>query len=209
MHIHGAWVPISRGQAMAWSRESLDQGSGISAQMAARLDHELVHAFAIMPRDRAGADVADFARSAQLGDADLLLGRFLRSLSATSDSFLVVDDDLARRGDPGLDDVSYIDDRVIRWSDLQSAPDRLTRLLRTGASGYPLNAFVCGAQGGHAFRPPSGPLSESDVELLVSEARVVIHSIYDAESFLILVIDHELKELLETHTHAADSAPES
>ncbi|WDM41844.1 hypothetical protein KV395_00545 [Microbacterium luteolum] len=175
--------------------------------MAGRLDPDRVHAYAILPRDRAGIEVADFARSVGVSDADRVLGKILQALSAISDGILVVDDDLARRGDPGLDDVSFVDDRVIRWLDLRSAPDELTRLIRIGASGYPLNAFICDNSSGEAFRPSARSLSESEVDLLAGEVRLVIHSIFDAESFLLLAIDDGIEELLESITSSVDPPP--
>ncbi|WP_223622727.1 hypothetical protein [Microbacterium sp. EST19A] len=204
MNVYGSWAPIPRDKGVNWSRESLDLGSRFSRQVAARFEGEQVRAYAILPRDRESIDVADFSHSAQIGEADLLLGRFLQSLAAAFDGILVVDDDLARRGDPRLEGVSYVDDRVIRWVDLQSAPGDLTRLVRTGASGYPLNAFVCANTGGHAFHPPAGPLSEPDVVLLAGEVRMVIHSIFDTESFLLLVIDDEVNAVLESFAYASE-----
>ncbi|WEK61155.1 MAG: hypothetical protein P0Y60_17920 [Candidatus Microbacterium colombiense] len=144
--------------------------------------------------------MSKFSQSARIGGADRFLGRVLRELSTRADGILVVDDDLARRGDPGLDRASFIDDRVIRWGDLHSEPRDLTGLIRTGASGYPLNAFVCGSGDRQAFRPPVGPLSESEVALLARQVQVVIHSIYDAESFLLLAIDDKADSLLASLT---------
>ncbi|WP_435749017.1 hypothetical protein [Microbacterium sp. PMB16] len=159
-----------------------------------------MHAYAIVPQGQAGIESADFLQSARLGDADYLLGTFLRGISAFFVGILVVDDDLARRGDPGLDDASFVQDRVIRWSDLRSAPEDLMLLIRRGASGYPLNAFICGGEGSEPFYPQSGELRESEVNLIASEVRVIIHSIYDAESFLILVFDDRLNAFLKSLT---------
>jgi len=40
--------------------------------------------------------------------------------------------------------------------------------------------------------------------LLASEVRLVIHSIFDAESFLLLAIDDGIEELLESITSSVD-----
>lgn len=185
----GTLVAIPRDRALSWSRDCLAQGSRVSRQVAERIDREYVNAYAIVPQDRASLDIGDLSISARIGDGARVLEGVLHRLSAVFDGILAVDDDLARRGDPGLDDVSFVDDRVVRWIDLHSAPDDLTRLIRIGASGYPLNALVCGDTDGEAFRPAAGPLSDTDAVLLASQVRVVVHSIYDAESFLLLVID--------------------
>ncbi|NJI58284.1 hypothetical protein HCX50_02445 [Microbacterium oxydans] len=143
-------------------------------------------------------EASPFSQSARLGDADSVLRRIFRGLPAVSDGILIVDDDLSRRGDAGLDGVSFVDDRVIRWEGLQSPPEDLTRLIRRGASGYPLNAFTSGNRQGHTLRPSVGSLSDSDVLLLASEVQVVIHSVYDAESFLLLVLDEEVNAFLDS-----------
>lgn len=196
MHVHGTLASVPRALGLDWSTESLDQGSRVSRRVLSRLDREALHAYAIVPEGRVSLEASPFSQSARLGDADSVLPRIFRGLPAVSDGILIVDDDLSRRGDPGLDGVSFVDDRVIRWEGLQSPSQDLTRLIRRGASGYPLNAFISGNRQGQTLRPSVGSLSDSDVLLLASEVQVVIHSIYDAESFLLLVLDEEVNAFL-------------
>ncbi|WP_292761994.1 hypothetical protein [Microbacterium sp. UBA3486] len=199
MHVHGRLVSIPVKQALDWSKESLDQGSHLARQAAGALDREPIRAYAILPQDGAAAPLSEFSQSARIGDADRILGETLTRLSELA-GILVVDDDLARRGDPGLDDASFVDDRVIRWLDIGSASNELTHLIRIGASGYPLNAFICHSEGGRAAGLSAGPLSRPDVLRLVSEVRVIIHSIFDAESFLFVVIDDGYNSIFESLT---------
>lgn len=200
MYVHGTLSPISKSRGIDWSRESLDQGSPLSIQVLKTLESADVQAYAILPQGEAGMSLDDFKSSARIGDANLVLKTILSELSSRLVGVLIVDDDLARRGDPGLDDASFVGDRVVRWADLHSPPEGLTRLIRRGASGYPLNAFVCESEYGHSVKIASGTLSEQRVASLANGVRLVIHSIFDAESFLILVFDDRLKDFLDSFT---------
>ncbi len=52
-------------------------------------------------------------------DADVVLDRVVDALALTGATTLVVEDDLARRGDPGLyGQVAFVRGRVLRWADL-------------------------------------------------------------------------------------------
>lgn len=199
MHVQGSLVSIPGKQVLDWSKESLDQGSPLAQQAAGALDRENIRAYAIVPRDGAVAPVPEFSRSPRIGNADRILGETLTRLSVLT-GMLVVDDDLARCGDPGLDGASFVDDRVIRWVDIRSTSNELTRLIRIGASGHPLNAFICQSEAGRAAGFPAGSLSRLDVLRLASEVRVIIHSIFDAESFLFLVIDDGYNSIFESLT---------
>lgn len=199
MHVQGSLVSIPVKQALDWSKESLDQGSRLARQAAGALDRETIRAYAILPRGGAVAPVPEFSRSARIGNADRILGETLTRLSVLT-GILVVDDDLARRGEPGLDGASFVDDRAVRWVDIRSTSNELTRLIRIGASGYPLNAFICQSEEGRAAGVPAGSLSRLDVLRLASEVRVIIHSIFDAESFLFLVVDDGYNSIFESLT---------
>lgn len=69
-----------------------------------------------------------------------------------------------------------------------------------GASGYPLNAFVCSGTVSGAPSPSAGALADSDVAALAAAARILIHSINDAESFLLLAMDDGAHAFLEAMT---------
>jgi hypothetical protein len=154
--------------------------------MARRLS-DLSEAVVIAPLQTGSVTLDDLGHGIRSVDADALVEQVVDSMSRGGAGTLVVEDDLARQGDAALPvDVAYVGDRVLRWAALTPG-DRLGwRLLRTGSSGYPLNAFVC--RSGPADLPlsPGRELSESDTAALADTACAVITSVYDAESFLVL-----------------------
>ncbi len=75
---------------------------------------------------------------------------------------------------------------MLRWEELQTDPSRLTQLIRSGASGYPLNAFVCDERGRTVLQRAGGSLSTVDALSLAQSVQVVINSVYDAESYLLI-----------------------
>ncbi|MDF2559839.1 MAG: hypothetical protein K0R99_1285 [Microbacterium sp.] len=188
-------VPLE--QSTAWSRDSLDQGSLLCRLVAERLEGPEVSAFAIARHDRDDSESGDFSHSAGIADADRTLTEVIRQLATEFSGILVVDDDLARRGDPGLEGASFVDDRVVRHADLASEPEVLTRLLRMGASGYPLNAFLCSGMVRGAPSPSTGSLADSEVAALTAAVRIIVHAIHDAESFLLLAMDDGARAGLE------------
>ncbi|MCP3877002.1 MAG: hypothetical protein GY701_01205 [Sulfitobacter sp.] len=107
------------------------------------------------------------------------------------DRYLIVEDDLGRRGDPGLGpEVLLIGDRVARAFALQNSDDvagAVGGLLR-GASGYPTNAFVVEDQGLRQAEGDAGPsdLAVSQVRRLATGLVAVIVSAFDAETYLMV-----------------------
>lgn len=106
---------------------------------------------------------------------------------ATAVRSLVVEDDLGRRGDPGLGpSVVYLGESVVRvfrlggFDDVSRAVDGLFR----GASGYPTNAFVVSSASVSAENPPS-ELSPAQVRRLADGAEAVVVSVFDAETYLL------------------------
>ena len=87
-----------------------------------------------------------------------------------------MESDVARRGDPGLDDVAFVGDRVLRWVEWNCDPVAMVGLLRRGASGYPTNASGCrsraaslGLTAGPQLRPAEpGRIVQSTCALVVS-----------------------------------------
>lgn len=189
-----AAVPLH--PSIEWSKESLEQGSRLAQMIEARIDPVKTRAYGIIPQAAAEDTPRAFSHSARIGDADRILGLILRDLAAMDNALLVVDDDLARRGDRRLDDASFVDDRVVRSASLNAPSGDLTRLIRRGASGYPLNAFVCELSDADEAPARLGQMPESAVSLLAETARIVIHSIYDAESFLLLTLDERADSFL-------------
>ena len=83
-------------------------------------------------------------------------------------------------------DVAFVGERVLRWVDLSLHPDGAARLLRTGATGYPLNAVVCMNSPDALGLAAGKVLTEIEISSLAAAACAVITSVYDAETYLVL-----------------------
>lgn len=175
-------VPIDR--ALTWTRASLEQGSEV-ARIVGRRMSVTGDAFVIGPDAVADAEIDDESRGIDQSDADRVLGEYLLYLASMEAGALIVEDDTARKGDPGLIDGVFVEDRVIRWRDLHADPADLMRLIRRGASGYPLNAFVCGEDGKAILEREEDRFDGDCVLALASSVRGIITSVYDAESYLV------------------------
>jgi len=177
-------APVDFDRAADWVRDSLAQGSEFSIRVARRLS-DLPQAIVIGPPLGDSQVLDGHGRGISQVDADVVLDRVVDALALTGVKTLVVEDDLARRGDPSLHgQVAFVGGRVLRWADLSRA--KASRLVRTGASGYPLNAFVCRADAISLSLTPERELSEADAVALAHSVCAVVTSVYDAESFVIL-----------------------
>lgn len=182
--------PVSAKLGADWTRGSLAQGSDLAASMTRRLA-EFASARLLIPPVPGAAPVTsldDHGRGTRSSDADQIAQRLLGSFAAAGVRTLVVEDDLARRGDPGVGlDVAFIGDRVVRWADLGVGANAAVQLLRAGASGYPLNAFACWRPSAELGLKAGVILGESQQAALVDSTSAVITSVYDAETYLVLM----------------------
>lgn len=187
--------PVSAELGADWVRGSLAQGSGMAELMTRRLG-KLGSAVLLSPSAPGAAPITsldDLGRGIRPSDADQIARRLLQSFGAAGVKTLVVEDDLARRGDPGVGlDVAFVGDRVVRWADLGAGAEAAAVLLRAGASGYPLNAFACWPPPAELGLKVGAPLTESQQAALVESTCAVITSVYDAETYLVLM-SHDLE----------------
>jgi hypothetical protein len=182
-------LPLSIAEAVDWVRESLAQGSALAMLMAERLG---LFSSARLLVPEAGKQQWTFlpgehGRGYRSRDIDLLAGQFLRSLACFDLQTLLVEDDLARKGDPNLAAVAYVEDRVLRWIELGPDPARAVALLRGGSSGYPLNAFVCRRSPTQLRLRPGRQLDAEQQASIVESTEVTIVSVYDAEAYVALL----------------------
>ncbi len=165
-------APIDFDRAADWVRDSLAQGSELSIRVARRLS-DLSQAIVIGPTLDESQALDGQGQGISQVDADVALDRVVDALALTGAKTLVVEDDLARRGDPGLQgQVAFVGGRVLRWTDLSRA--KASRLLRTGASGYPLNAFVCRPDAVSLSLTPEREFSEADTAAFAHSVCAVI-----------------------------------
>jgi hypothetical protein len=146
-----------------------------------------------MPGVASMASLDDHGRGIRSIDADQIAERVFESFTEVGVRTLVVEDDLARWGDRGLGaNVAFVGDRVIRWIDLEVGAVAAARLLRSGSSGYPLNAFASWLAPVELGLEAGKTLDESQQAALVDSTCAVITSVYDAESYLLLM-SHDLE----------------
>jgi hypothetical protein len=170
----------------------------LSISMTARLA-SLPGALLVVPHtahDPEAARLDDHGRGYPSSEVDRLASRLLELLTSVGAQSLVVEDDLARRGDPGLEgNVAFVDDRVVRWANLGQGADAPAALLRGGSSGYPLNAFVSSFGAGDLMLAPGSRLQPAALSTIVNSAMAVIASVYDAEAYVALIAPEVLADI--------------
>jgi hypothetical protein len=186
--------PLALEEAASWVHESLTQGSALAAAVGERLE-QFSSAWLLVPEH---ADVRggrlDQSCGLRIGEADVLARQLLTRLARTGHHTLVVEDELARKGDPHLDpDISFVGDRVVRWTEIDEHAEQATTLLRSGSSGYPLNAFVCRCSAPTLHLTTGSDLSAESRGNIIASTKAVIASVYDGEAFVVLLAPPELQ----------------
>jgi len=126
----------------------------------------------------------DNGRGLPSSEADEVARRLLDSAASAGKVTLIVEDDLARRGDPRVERATFVGDRVLRWEEVADDASNAATLLRKGSSGYPLNAYLCSGVAADLGLAPEADLSP-DLQGRLAEAVVgVIVSVWDAEAFV-------------------------
>src|SRR5262249_39052674 len=110
---------------------------------------------------------------------------FLRDQAASGGLLLLVEDDVADRSDPGLRGrYGYVGDVVMRWTNL--AHSSAVELLRQGASGYPLNAYLLTRPGQQLGLDEGRDIVGPALEAIIRATCCVIVSSHDAETYVAL-----------------------
>jgi len=182
-------LPIDSESAREWARRSLAGGSGLAQAVACRLAGFRAARVLTSPDrlENQAVVLDDTGWRIPTSVADDIASRLLGKLGRACVSTLVVEDDLARRGDPHVGGAAFAGDRVLRWEELDRDGGSAARLLRRGASGYPLNAFVCCGAAEDLGLGSGRELTAVEQENLAGSACVVIVSVWDAESYVALL----------------------
>jgi hypothetical protein len=184
-------VEVERDAAIGWLRQSLAQGHALSSAVLASVRLSDGRPYVLVPEDMARERVADLAAGGvtSTARADQALEGIFGSILDEGGRCLVVEDDLARSRDPVVSTspfpTAFIDGHVARWVDLAAdgAAGEARRLLRMGASGYPLNAFVTSLPAGRLCLVEGESLDDI-VGLVVGSLIAIVVAAYDAETFL-------------------------
>jgi hypothetical protein len=176
-------------RAIDWVRGSLARGSDLARLISARLS-ALSKALILVEPSRVqgpGPILDDSGRGIPSSEAYEVAKRILATAARTAKLTLVVEDDLARQGDPHLGRAAFVGARVLRWEEVDDQAKNAVTILRRGASGYPLNAYIC--QGRPADLGLSADLQLSPIQQqrLADSVLGVIVSVWDAEAFVAVV----------------------
>lgn len=181
-----------------WVDESLSNGAQLAARVRMHLAR-LTASYLLLPSGTLDEPIQldDQGRCLPMELSDSVAGPFLNSLRRRGDAVLIVEDDLALRRDPrGAGNRCCIGDRVIGWAAIDSDCTAAAALLRTGASGYPLNAFVVQSSAAKLGLAEGHDLKAEDVEVIARLTIAVIVSVFDAESFVAIALGLDDEALL-------------
>lgn len=176
-------------RAFDWVRGSLGQGSDLARLIGARLSTLSTALLLVEPSRLQGPGPIfdDSGRGVPTAEADELVKRLLATAARRAKLTLVVEDDLARQGDPRLGQVAFVGARVLRWEAVDDQATSAVTLLRRGASGYPLNAYVCQGTAADLGLSADLQLSPMQQERLADSVLGVLVSVWDAEAFIAVI----------------------
>jgi hypothetical protein len=179
-------VEIDVEVAKRWTAASLSQGSKIFRKLEPKIPSSWSAAVVSKvgsPSPQLGED----SQGIKSAKADQVIVNSLRNLPSGEEYTLLVEDDLARRNDGNFaNDYAFVGERVVRWHSFSRVDTNATRLLRSGSSGYPLNAILFTGAPSTAGLKPGNLLVKENVEKIISSTQAYITTVWDAESFLTL-----------------------
>jgi len=188
---HRAGAPLDAAAARPWVQRSLAQGALLSHAVAAEIERFVV-ATLLAPARYGDGVLDDVGRGIRAEEADATALAYLTT-GGPGGWCLLVEDDLARPGDPGLGDhpghFSVVDGRILRWADLDGAREQLSWTLRAGSSRFPLNAFVLPVSASRAGLMPGAEVGDAVVDAIARQVVAVIVSVFDAEAYVALAED--------------------
>jgi len=180
--------PRFRAAADEWILSSLSGGLVISDAVASGLTLSAGAVYVLGDGEPAVESSEDFARGHNGFGAEEALVRFISELPVAN--LLLVENDLALRTDPWLfGNAAFFGDLVVHWVDLPGSVVLAPELLRRGASGYPLNAFLLRADSRTLGLAYGRGMTADSVDPIANEVCGVIVAAYDAEAYLLWLAD--------------------
>ncbi len=168
----------------SWMSESLTQGSRLANQVMAHRQISVLRLVrsderADLPSSLAAGIGSDSATADHLASVAIILER------SNGGRTLVVEDEMARRGDEFLEGAlcCFVDDRVLRWTDLFD-PDAES-LLRCGSAGYPLNAMIMDKSDEQLGLAAGVDLDLDAIAQMVRSTTLVIVGALDGEGYVL------------------------
>lgn len=171
--------------AANWARKSLLQGSRISRHLVRRFE-EMRTAIVLTQQQIPDSSLDNHSRALSAEDSDQILSEVLDGMFRAGGKTLVVEEEFARRSDPGLTgDLAFVEDRVLRWVALSERDAAGVRLIQATTSGYPLNAYVCGSPPAELGLIRNGSVDDR-VHDIVDAVLAILVSAYDGETYVLL-----------------------
>ena len=168
-----------------WLAHSLGMGSRFSSLVAQDLHRVSGWEFL---GDALGQEPTDFHESGRGGNpverSIRLTSYFRERLEDDPDRLVLVENMLARRGDPHLPAHSlFVDENVVLWEPLASDPGNLLQLLGRAGSGWVTNAFI-GASGIETGSSEPRDLEGEPLRRLAASVEHIIVSVFDGEGYV-------------------------
>jgi hypothetical protein len=179
-----AMSPGASNRFREWLFDSLAQGTALASAVSALLGHAVVR-IVLAGRTAALEVLPAHGSSVPTSESDQLAAAVLEVELRSGGRTLIVEDDLARKGDRVLTHgpVGYVDDRVLRWADLKS--EDAPGLLRTGSAGYPLNAYVVSLSAAELGLTNGLQLSTELVQRIAESTTLVFVGAFDGEGYIV------------------------
>ena len=179
---------VDRDSARLWVVASLNRGHAVSRLLPQRVAARPGDATLLAERDPQPGAVRTYRyrHGLNFSARDAAVAAFITDRTTSGEWTLVIEEDILQPDDCDLGEaVMYWRDRVLRWVDLSST--RCTdpaAELRRGASGYPLNAFLCSGSPTQLRLRNNAEASDELCDELAAGTAAVIVSAYDDHAYL-------------------------
>jgi hypothetical protein len=178
---------IDAEEAEPYLLESLKWASPIAQEIASKLWSPAVALLLIESGNEVlSIEQLNQARGMPSEISTEMAARFFEWLATKGFKTLIVEDDLSRKQIRAKHlGAAHFGDRLFRWITLDVDGEEAAQLLRSGASGYPLNAFVCDRTPLELGIGDGVEIDANSATLIVESTKAIVVSALDAEAFLV------------------------
>ncbi len=173
--------------AETWVMRCLRQGTPLALKVSQELWRPGV-AVLLVPPEFKGRQIEPLStgKYVKTSDSMYVAVEFLDWARERGAKTLLVESDVQRRGDHSAHGagVAFIDNRVVRWIDLDAGSEEASLLLRSGATGHPLNAFVCEDSASGLGLVAEGEVGDEGLKAVVESLVGIVVGAFDTESFV-------------------------
>lgn len=177
---------VCLGDAVRLARSVLARGSLIAFELDYQLgcfDIALIIDHPALTREFSGHP-GTYTRDQADNELDAHHALLLASMPAAR--AIVVEDSYALRSDPNRSGCAYADERVVRWRLIDHSQPGGVELLRAGAHGVPLCAYITTRSAGELGLVEGVSLSSESMGSIAESTIAVVLPLFDEEAFLAL-----------------------